>query len=74
MANPLLLPLLSWARKLRYPTLFKLTAALFVITVLVPDPFPFIDEIVLGLGTLLLANWKSRKDTIQPPTPRDRDR
>ncbi|MGY0798723.1 DUF6116 family protein [Lysobacter sp. A286] len=74
MPNPLLLPLLSWARKLRYPTLFKLTAALFVITVLVPDPFPFIDEIVLGLGTLLLANWKSRKDTIQAPAPRDRDR
>lgn len=74
MANPLLLPLLSWARKLRYPTLFKLTAALFVITVLIPDPFPFIDEIILGLGTLLLANWKSRKDTIQGPPPRDLDR
>ena len=62
MANPLLLPLLNWARKLRYPTLFKLTAAAFAISVLWPfDPVPFIDEIVLGLGTLLLANGKSRK-------------
>ncbi len=59
MANPLLLPLLSWARRLRYPTLFKLTAAAFAVSLLWPfDPIPFIDEIVLGLGTLLLANWK----------------
>ena len=36
MANPLLLPLLNWARKLRYPTLFKLTAALFAFSVLLP--------------------------------------
>ncbi|HZF97008.1 MAG TPA: DUF6116 family protein [Pseudoxanthomonas sp.] len=64
MANPLLLPLLAWARKLRYPTLFKLTAMLFAISVLIPpgvDPIPLLDEILLGLGTLLLANWKTRK-------------
>ena len=68
MANPLLLPLLNWARKLRYPTLFKLTAAAFAISVLWPfDPIPFIDEIVLGLGTLLLANWKSRNTVPAPP-------
>ena len=54
-------PLLAWARKLRYPTLFKLTAALFVVTLVLPDPIPFLDEIVLGLGTLLLANWHQRK-------------
>lgn len=64
MANPLLLPLMHWAGKLRYPTLFKLTALAFIISVLWPfDPIPFIDEIVLGLGTLLLANWKRRTPT-----------
>ena len=61
MANPLLLPLLNWARKLRYPTLFKLIAALFALALFLPDPVPFVDEILLGLGTLLLANWKNRK-------------
>ena len=61
MATPLLIPLLNWARKLRYPTLFKITAALFALTLVIPDPVPFIDEILLGLGTLLLANWKGRK-------------
>lgn len=70
MANPLLLPLFNWARKLKHPTLFKLTAVAFAISVLWPfDPIPFIDEIVLGLGTVLLANWKSRSAT-SPPPPR----
>ena len=47
------------------------TAALFVISILTPDPFPFVEEILFGLGTLLLANWKKRKDVPegngQPP-------
>jgi len=71
MANPLLLPLLNWARGLRYPTLFKLAAFAFAISVLFPDPIPFIDEIVLGLGTLLLANWKHRKAPRERPIDGD---
>ncbi|MHC1653786.1 DUF6116 family protein [Stenotrophomonas maltophilia] len=66
MANPMLLPVLQWARRLRYPTLFKLTAGLFVLTLFIPDPIPFVDELVLGFGTLLLANWK-RRNVIAPP-------
>jgi hypothetical protein len=62
MPNPLTLPLLTWARKLRYPTLFKITALLFAVDLVVPDVVPFADEILLGLGTLLLANWKERKN------------
>lgn len=61
MPSPLLVPFLAFARRLRYPTLFKVTAVLFAISLLWPfDPIPFIDEILLGLGTLLLANWKNR--------------
>ena len=67
MPNPVLLPLLDWARKLRYPTLFKITAALFVVTLFLPDPVPFVDEILFGLGTLLLANWKKRTAPLPPP-------
>lgn len=70
MANPLLLPMLDWARRLRYPTLFKLTAALFAVTLVIPDPLPFVDEILFGLGTLLLANWKTRNTAPPPPLPR----
>jgi len=61
---------------LRYPTLFKITATLFVLSMLLPDPIPFIDEILFGLGTLLLANWKRRKEPVaaaEPPAlPRKR--
>lgn len=61
MPSPLLGPLLRWIGRLSYPRLFVLTALLFAVTLFVPDPIPFVDELLLGLGTLLLANWKGRK-------------
>jgi hypothetical protein len=61
MPNPLLAPLLRWFGRLSYPKLFLLTAVLFVGDVLVPDVIPLVDELLLGLGTLLLANWKRVK-------------
>ena len=51
----------QFAAGLRYPTLFKVVAALFVLDFLVPDMIPFYDEIVLALGTLLLGSLKSRR-------------
>jgi hypothetical protein len=46
--------------RLRYPTLFWLTAALFVFDLLIPDTIPFADELLLGLGTLVLARLTKR--------------
>lgn len=60
MPSPILAPLLRWFGKLSYPRLFLLTAILFVANVFILDPIPFVDELLLGLGTLLLANWKQR--------------
>ena len=62
MPSAIVLPVLSWARKLRFPILFKLTAGLFALSVLLPDPIPFLDELLLGMTTIVLANWKHRKD------------
>ena len=67
MGGILVAPFLKWAGRLRHPTLFKLTAAAFLVSALLPDPIPFIDEIVLGLATLLFANWKNRKGPIDVP-------
>jgi hypothetical protein len=69
MANPLLGPVMGFLSKLSFPRLFALTAALFAIDLVVPDIIPFADEVLLGLGTLLLANWRKRKgpDVIDPP-------
>ena len=60
MANVMLAPLLRWVGRLSYPRLFLVTAVLFGVDVIVPDLIPFADELLLGLGTLLLANWKKR--------------
>jgi hypothetical protein len=64
MPSPLLAPILAFARRLRFPTLFKITAALFLLTLVVPDPFPFVDELLLGLAALIFAGWKDR-DRVQ---------
>ncbi|MDI1253565.1 DUF6116 family protein [Thermomonas sp.] len=69
MLNPLLAPLLRFFGRLSYPRLFVLTAALFALDVVIPDFIPFADEILLGLGTLLLANWKKRKEPVASDKP-----
>jgi uncharacterized protein DUF6116 len=61
MPTLLVAPLLRWFARLSYPRLFLLTAILFVVDVLIPDFIPFADELLLGLGALLLANWKKRQ-------------
>lgn len=61
MPNPLLAPVLGFLGRLSYPRLFVITAALFLIDLVVPDFIPLADELLLGLGSLLLANFKKRK-------------
>lgn len=51
---------LSWAGRLRFPTLFFLVAGLFLLNVFIPDVIPLADELLMGLGALLLANLKNR--------------
>ncbi len=56
--------LFTWLSGLRSWQLFVLAAALFVADLVVPDPIPFVDEMMLGLATLLLGRWKRRRDVI----------
>jgi hypothetical protein len=35
----------------------------FLADLVVPDFIPFVDEILLGLATLILASWRDRKST-----------
>lgn len=60
MANPLVARVASFAGRLRFPQLFFLAAAIFVLDVLIPDAVPFADELVLALITLMLGRWKKR--------------
>jgi|TARA_B110000116_G_scaffold19044_1_gene15200 hypothetical protein len=52
----------GWLSRLRSWQLFLVAAALFVADLLIPDPIPFVDEIMLALTTLLLARWKGRRE------------
>lgn len=66
--NPLT-ALTGFAAELRFPTLFKLTVGLLLVSWLWPfDPLPFVDEILTALATLLLASWKKeRQERDKPP-------
>ena len=60
--------ILRFAEKLRFPQLFLVTLTLFVIDLITPDVIPFIDEILLGLATLLIGSIRKRRVT--PPAQR----
>ena len=47
---------------LRASQLFIIVAVLFVVDLFIPDPVPFLDEILLGVLTLLLGRWKRPAD------------
>ncbi len=48
--------------RLRFPALFLVTTALFLVNVMVPDPLPFVDEILLALVGLLLGSLREGKE------------
>jgi Family of unknown function (DUF6116) len=55
---------MRYASNLRFPKLLAITSGLFVIDLFFPDGVPFIDEILLGLISLLLASLKKGRSEI----------
>ena len=55
---------------IRYPWLFAMLAGLLAIDLVVPDPVPLLDEVILGVLTFLAASWRIRTDETDPP-PKD---
>lgn len=53
-----LAPLLTFLARLRYRTLFLIAAGLFGADLFVPDAVPFVDEILLGIATIVLARLR----------------
>ena len=58
-----------WLDGLRFPTLFVIFAVLFAIDFVVPDVIPFVDELLLGVGTVLLGSIRRRRE--EKVTPRE---
>ena len=48
--------------RLRFPTLFLVLAGLFLFDVAIPDFIPLVDELLLGIATLIVANLTRRRD------------
>jgi len=65
---PPLAAFFKFAAGLRFKQLFYLIGGLFVLDMMIPDLIPFVDELLLGLLTLLLASWKKNKKTAQEET------
>jgi uncharacterized protein DUF6116 len=61
--NPsvLIATFLTFANKLKFTNLFLIVIGLFIIDLFVPDFIPLIDEIILGLLAIVLANWKQER-------------
>lgn len=53
-----------YGARLRFPVLLVMTAGLFAFDVVLPDGIPFVDELILGLLTALLASWKKDDDVL----------
>jgi len=67
--------LLDWlkryASRLRFPYLFAIVAAIFLADLLLPDLIPFVDEILLGLVTVLLGSLRRRPKAGEGPESTD---
>ncbi len=67
--TPLIAAILQFAGGLKFRQLFLITAALFLLNLVIPDPIPFFDELILGLLALLFASWK--RNDVQKSAPAD---
>jgi len=47
--------------RLKHPWLFAILAVLLAVDLLVPDPVPFVDELLLALLTVLVGSWRARR-------------
>jgi len=66
MKTPLIAFLVRYLGRLRFPYLVVITGTLFVVNLFVPDLIPFVDEILLGLVTVLLASRKKPREVGGP--------
>ena len=61
----------AFASRLRFPQLFLITAGLFLLDLLIPDLIPFVDEVLLGLLTVLLGMWQQKTQPAAKPPIKD---
>jgi hypothetical protein len=55
----------------RYPWLVAILAGLLAVDLVVPDPIPLLDEVMLAVLTVLAASWRTRSEDDDRPPPKD---
>ena len=60
----------QYAARLRFPQLFAFTGTLFLLDMLIPDLIPFMDEMMLGLLTLLLGMLRKDSPAVEDNQPK----
>jgi hypothetical protein len=55
--------------RMRYPYLFLVLGALFLVDLVVPDPIPLVDEMLLAVLAFIAATFTTRRE--EDPEPRD---
>jgi hypothetical protein len=51
--------------RLRFPTLFLALAGIFLIDLAIPDFIPFVDELLLGVATLIVGSLTRRRENVE---------
>ena len=76
MASPLTALVNRFLPRMRYPYLFLILGALFLVDLVVPDPIPLVDEILLAVLAFIAATFTTRTETDLEPrdiTPTEDD-
>jgi uncharacterized membrane protein YccC len=45
----------------RFPTLMLIAAAVLIVNLFVPDPLPFVDEVLMLIATIVIGSFRERK-------------
>ena len=65
--SPLTLLIKRFLPRLRYPYLVLILGGLLLVDLVVPDPLPLVDELMLAILTFIAASFTTRREASPPP-------
>lgn len=67
MSSPLTSLVNRLLPRMRYPYLFLILGGLFLVDLIIPDPIPLVDEILLAVLTFIAAAFSTRQEEDREP-------
>lgn len=64
-------PVRRFLERRRFPSLMLMAGVLLLINLFVPDPIPFIDELLLLIATVAFGAWRKPKPESKPEPGRN---